>query len=526
MANSPSQISRCMPIDLANLLATALFLNGVLLAPSTQAQSITPTADGTGTQVILNGQRYDIHGGSLSGDGANLFHSFQEFGLSPGEIANFLANPQLQNILGRVTSGNASIIDGLIQVSGGSPNLYLMNPAGLVFGPNASLNVPASFTATTANRIGFGNGQWFNATGPNQFSTLTGTPNQFAFTATQPGSLVNAGNLAVPIGHNLMLLGGSIINTGNLTAPGGNITVAAVPGESLVRVSQAGMLLNLEIEPLATSGNTAPPSSSPSPSSPPSPLSLPELLTQVNAHHATGITVAADGSLHLTGSGLAIPADPNTTIISGTLNASTPHTPDPTPQAAGSINILGDQIALLGATIDASGPNRGGDIRIGGEFQGGGKLPRASQVIIDEHTKIAADAWDNGDGGRVIAWADELNRFYGNITARGGPNGGDGGFVEVSGKENLDFKGQVDVSAQQGDAGTLLLDPENITIVAGGPFIGNDLELTDNQILFSDSPGANFTISTGQILFQLLSGSVILEATNSITINSLVLCQG
>jgi filamentous hemagglutinin family protein len=128
----------------------------------TLAQSITPAADGAGTQVTPAGNRLDIHGGRLSGDGANLFHSFERFGLDAGQTANFLSNPAISNILGRVVGGNASIINGLIQVSGGNSNLFLINPAGIVFGANAQLNVPASFTATTATGIGFGQNRWFN----------------------------------------------------------------------------------------------------------------------------------------------------------------------------------------------------------------------------------------------------------------------------------------------------------------------------------------------------------------------------
>uniref|UniRef100_A0ACD5GZT2 Filamentous hemagglutinin N-terminal domain-containing protein n=1 Tax=Desertifilum tharense IPPAS B-1220 TaxID=1781255 RepID=A0ACD5GZT2_9CYAN len=67
--------------------------------------------------------------------GTNLFHSFEQFGLSEGQIANFLSSPQIQNILGRVIGGDASIINGLIQVSGGNSNLFLINPAGILFGP-------------------------------------------------------------------------------------------------------------------------------------------------------------------------------------------------------------------------------------------------------------------------------------------------------------------------------------------------------------------------------------------------------
>ncbi|HAG82912.1 MAG TPA: hypothetical protein DCL61_17560, partial [Cyanobacteria bacterium UBA12227] len=116
------------------------FFNIVVLA-----EPITRANDGTGTRVESRGNRFDIKGGSRSGDGRNLFHSFEKFGLSDGQIANFMSNPQIQNILGRVVGGDASIINGLIQVTGGNSNLYLMNPAGIVFGSQASLNVPADF---------------------------------------------------------------------------------------------------------------------------------------------------------------------------------------------------------------------------------------------------------------------------------------------------------------------------------------------------------------------------------------------
>ena len=136
-------------------------------AASANAQPIAPAPDGTNTVVTPNGNRYDISGGSLSGDRANLFHSFTQFGLSEGQTANFLTNPNIQNILGRITGGNPSLINGLIKVTGGNSNLFLMNPAGMIFGPNASLNVPGSFNASAATGIGFGNNQWFSAIGNN-----------------------------------------------------------------------------------------------------------------------------------------------------------------------------------------------------------------------------------------------------------------------------------------------------------------------------------------------------------------------
>ena len=258
------------------------------------SQAIAPAPDDTGTIVNINGQTYNITGGTLSGDGANLFHSFTQFGLDTNQIANFLSNPSIQNILGRVTGGNASIINGLIQVSGGNSHLYLINPAGILFGNNASLNVPASFTATTATSISFGN-NWFNATGTNDYATLIGTPSVFAFNPNQPGSIINAGNLTVPTGD-INLLGGTIINTGNIAAPTGNINIAAVPGSNFLRISQPGHLLSLEIIPSNPTNNPSI-----------TPLSLPQLLTEAgNISNATAITVKPDGTVQLTGSGMTV----------------------------------------------------------------------------------------------------------------------------------------------------------------------------------------------------------------------------
>jgi filamentous hemagglutinin family protein len=207
-----------------------LFYFSFFLSPSlVQAQPIAPAADGTNTVVTPTGDVFDITGGQTSANGSNLFHSFSEFGLTENQTANFISSPTIQNILSRVTGGNASFINGLIQVTGGNSNLFLMNPAGIVFGSNASLNVPASFTATTATGIGLDD-QWFNASGSNNYASLVGTPSTFAFsygdtsgnpTSQTPGAIVNAGQLAVTQGQNLTLLGGTVASTGSLEAPGG-----------------------------------------------------------------------------------------------------------------------------------------------------------------------------------------------------------------------------------------------------------------------------------------------------------------
>lgn len=498
--------SKLAPAKLAPFLAAVPLLS--VQAGAVQAQSITPANDGTNTIVTPAGNRLDITGGTVSGNGANLFHSFEQFGLTQGQIANFIANPQLQNILGRVVGNNPSIIDGLIQVSGGTPNLYLLNPAGIVFGPNASLNVPAAFTATTANGIGFGCSpagtgcEWFNATGSNNYAALVGSPNGFNFSTNQAGAIVNAGNLAVASGQTLALIGGTVVNTGQLSAPDGQILIAAVLGQNFVRLSQPGNLLSLEFIP--PSPSSSPPSSSST--------SLAQLLTGGNLGNATGLTVNPDGSVRLVSSGVTIPTTAGTAIASGNLDTSG--------QTGGAIAVLGSQVGLVGASLNASGANGGGSVYVGGDFQGQGTLPTARQTFVSRDSTINSNALQTGNGGRVIVWADQNTTFAGTITARGGALSGDGGFVEVSGKETLLFRGNVDVRAANGQTGTLLLDPVNITIIDGGPG-ADDAEVADGQIFAADGGAASFTISEEALEALGGAANVILQATNAITIQDL-----
>ncbi|MEL7034721.1 MAG: filamentous hemagglutinin N-terminal domain-containing protein [Cyanobacteria bacterium J06592_8] len=313
---------------------------------SVSSQSITPTNDGTGTQINPNGNRYDIEGGSLSQDGQNLFHSFEKFGLDDGEIANFLSNPDIRNILGRVVGGDASIIQGLIQVTGGNSNLFLMNPAGIVFGANASLNVPADFTATTATGIQF-NQNWFNAVGNNDYQALIGTPSGYNFAVDQPGVILNEGNLTLSEGSNLTLLGGTVINTGELSSPGGQITIAAVEGENLVRISQDGQLLNLEISAIKTSSGNYPIT----------PLSLPQLLTGGETTSEANTVVVSNGQVILKNSDTVIPEEPGTTIAAGRLDVSDDNT-------GGTVNIFSSSLSILESEINTSGENLSGNLLI------------------------------------------------------------------------------------------------------------------------------------------------------------------
>ena len=300
--------------------AIAIALAPALLTISpvnAQTLPITAAQDGTNTVVLPNGQRFDITGGTQAG--ANLFHSFQQFGLNQGQIANFLSQPNIQNILGRVVGGDPSVINGLIQLTGGNSNLYIMNPAGVIFGANASLNVPASFTATTANGIQVGN-SWFGMnTSASDLKNLTGTPNAFASTSpTSPltegqtsGVIVNQGNLNVSQGKSISLVGGLVINTGAIATDKGTINIVAVPDGKYVRITPEGGVLSFDL-PIATQQELGK-------ATPITGIDLPKLLagTGITAPTKTGEAIATG---HLTAANINILANRyNTTQAS--LNA-------------------------------------------------------------------------------------------------------------------------------------------------------------------------------------------------------------
>ena len=446
---------------------TTLPLAWALALPA-KAQSIVPTNDGTGTIVNQDGTQYTIQGGQFSGDGRNQFHSLDTFNVLQGETATFLTPAGIENVLTRVVGGDPSYINGLVQMLGSDANLYLINPAGLVFGASASLNVSGDFIATTATHIGLDSNTQLNAIGANNWSELIGTPTSFTFALANPGAIVNLGNLVVPIGQNLGLFGGTTLNLGTLQAPGGTISVAAVPGESLVRLSSPGNLLSLEVQSGQLPNREASATTL-------NPLTVPEMLTGGNTELAQRISVNPDGTINLLGTGQSIALEPGTNVVSGQVSVRHTDANATTPPAVG---LLGDRVMLLGANVDASAAAGGGNIFIGGDFQGNGTLPNAQHLYVDGNSNILADSLLRGDGGQVILWSDNTTQFFGSISARGaaflpGGEASNGGFVEVSSKGWLNFQGGVDTSAPNGSMGTLLLDPTNIYVVS------DDVETSD-----------------------------------------------
>jgi filamentous hemagglutinin family protein len=518
-------------------LALALAISGSLAFPTNRslAQIVPDATLGSEPSVVtpnvtirgLPANRID--GGAARG--ANLFHSFSQFNILDGQRVYF-ANPTgIENILTRVTGSNISHILGTLGVDGPA-SLFLLNPNGIIFGPNARLDIAGSFLASTAESVVFSNGFEFTAKNPQAPPLLTvSVPLGLQYRTRQPGAIANAGNLAVQPGQNITLVGGTVATTGQLRAPGGQISVAAVPGESLVQLAQGGQLLSVAptTNPQATTA-AAP--------------TLTQLLNTVSDD--TGLTVTPEAQVELKGSGTRLSAEVGTVIVSGTLDASNPAVG----QMGGTVQVLGSRVGLFDtARINVSGDAGGGTALIGGNYQGQGRLPKAIATYIAPDVTINADALGVGNGGQIVAWANDSTRVYGTLSAQGGTVAGNGGVIETSSQNFLDVSGiKVNTTAPLGVSGTWLIDPRNIiiqnsattngTFSGGNPNVftpgGDDAVISTQDIQNQLNGGTNVTITTGSTGTQegnitvadtitKTTGGVTtlrLEAANNITFNS------
>ncbi len=182
----------------------------------------------------------------------------------------------------------------------------------------------------------------------------------------------------------------------------------------------------------------------------------------------------------------------------------------------GNIRILGQRIGIYGdSTVDASGETGGGTVLVGGDQQGRNpEVPNARAVTVGPEASIRADATGQGDGGRVIVYADHTANVLGHLSARGGATGGNGGFVETSGKTNLRVARAPDTRAPAGQGGTWLIDPTNITVVSGAAD-NNVQHPGDYSAFYANGSGAE--ISVGTIYDGLYyGGTVAIHADSSV----------
>ena len=232
------------PSVFAGALATggAITLTGCLAIAFSEGRALAQVLPDASLGTKVDGN-LRITGGTTTVGGKNLFHSFTSFSVPSGQTALFDNASSIVNIFGRVTGPAVSNIQGTIKAQGNA-NLFLMNPNGIIFGPNSRLDIGGSFVGTTANAIGFPGGGVFSQTSPVApvNPVLAVNPNALFFNQTPAGAIVNQSTAGLNVGsnaspQNLFLVGGNVIfQGGKLTAPGGQVVLGGLAEEGVVEI--------------------------------------------------------------------------------------------------------------------------------------------------------------------------------------------------------------------------------------------------------------------------------------------------
>ncbi|MCC7122649.1 MAG: filamentous hemagglutinin N-terminal domain-containing protein [Gammaproteobacteria bacterium] len=467
-------------------------------------------ANPTAPAVVHGSVAFSRQGGVLTvTNSPSAIINWQTFSINPGELTRFIQQSAQSAVLNRVVGQHPSQILGALQSNG---RVFIVNPSGIVFGSGSQIDV-AGLVASSL-----------------KLSDADFLAGRLKFTdAPGAGAVVNQGAIVTPRGGTVYLIAPQVENSGIIVSPHGEIVLAA--GRSVELVDAGSPNLRVEItapadavvnlgEALAQGGRVAFAASA---------------IRQDGVVNADSAVVDESGRILLKASGgVALGAGSRTSasgpsggsvsvqagdtaLISGTVEAKG------SAGNGGTIHLLGDKVGLLGAAaVDASGAGGGGTVLVGGDLHGGNPGVRnASAAFFGPDATIRVDATERGDGGRAIVWSDGTTRAYGAISARGGIAGGDGGFVEVSGKRSLDYRARANVGASSGRGGTLLLDPSDITLVGAGGTLDPELNgSADPNILFADGGVAN-TLSVAELTAGFGAGdTIVLEATNNINVST------
>ncbi|MBQ0731768.1 MAG: filamentous hemagglutinin N-terminal domain-containing protein, partial [Oleispira antarctica] len=515
-------------------LFTSILLANALLGASSyagpQGGNITHGSGSIGTQGNTT---------SILQNSNQLMIDWNSFNVNSNETVNFHQPGASSVALNNILQYDASRINGQINANG---QVILINPRGLIFGSGAEINTAGLIVSSLSiAKKSFLNGEF-------AFKDLDDSQ----------GVIINNGAIHASSGG-ITLLGESVINNGIIQAELGYINLAAGK-QAFLSFDEQGFLgvkidqdvinneLGLEqaienngelsaggrvaISAKVTSGlfdrainNTGMiratgfnlPTADESPS-----ISL-------NSNGDINNSGTLDVSNHQTVSNNNTPVQTNggqvviegkQIIHTGIIDVSSDF------GKGGKVDILGDQVGLAGvAIVNADGEQGGGDIQIGGSYQGkDSQVKNAEATYVGEGTKISANAGTTGDGGDIVVWADNTTRYYGDIEAKGGSESGNGGDVEVSGKQNLSFDGSVDTSAENGLSGELLLDPATLTIVGEAEAETPHTHVDDaiGQVTFDVPEPDDASIKASTVVNLLETNNVRLTATDSIIVDSAI----
>jgi len=446
---------------------------------------------------MANPQTMNIHQGT-----PKAIMNWQQFSIARPEAVHFVQPSAAATALNRVVGVDPSEIHGLLSANG---RVFLINPNGLLVGPTGRIET-AGFVASTLDMANqdFLNGNYVFVQDPGK--PLSAILNQGLIRADQ-------GNVSL-IAPGVENQGEILASLGTVSLGAGEQVTLAFAGNEMIRFAidapVTGKVIGPDGEPmedtLLNSGTISADGGEVILSARSAFDAVKSVVNNTGVIEATTIE-EQNGIIRLDGGDQGIVYNSGTLDVSGMDEGET----------GGEVRITGNKVGLVHySKILARGRRGGGKVLIGGDFQGKNPdVQNASRTYVGADSIINADAIDSGDGGKIIVWSDEVTRFCGEISARGGAEGGDGGFAEVSGKQSLDFQGTVDLSAPIGATGTLLLDPANIIISDADGSQNN--EVSDNEVLFADNGASTF--NTQPSAFENVDASVTLQAITDITMS-------
>ncbi|MBV1961539.1 MAG: filamentous hemagglutinin N-terminal domain-containing protein, partial [Immundisolibacteraceae bacterium] len=550
---APTQVFGLNP--LSRIIRTSLLSVGAVVLPGV---AVAAPQDG----AIVAGQ------GAISSQGTvttinqvsnRLAAEWGSFNISPEELVKFVQPSTSAIALNRILDQSPSQIFGAIEANG---RLILTNPNGMMFAPSASVNVHSLIASGLDLSV----------------SDFMAGDLRFDF-SQGAGTVVNRGLMAAANGGSINLIGGAVANEGTIIADYGQVNLGAgqtatldFDGDGLIHFAIDGDLLS------DASGTGVAVSNSGTIQANGGQILLAaraaknvfsQVVNNSGIIRAQGIDTSG-GVVRLVGNGAvansglidvsAVAADYQGGTIdiagesvsnSGALLAnadsgtggfihlestdtSTVVDADISARAeqagvGGHIELLGNVVELTGAvTVDASGADGGGVILVGGDYKGSNPdVQNAEETTIEEGVTLSADALIEGDGGKIIVWSDVTTRFSGQLFARGGVMGGNGGFAELSAKKNLFIRSlteQVHISAVFGANGTLLLDPNDINIGTGDDIVGTGGDVTGSPEAantLDDEDIEDFLENTGSLIIETTGagGSGDILIANGVTIN-------
>jgi filamentous hemagglutinin family protein len=367
---SQSLLHQWWQLRLASLLALLAAIAGA--NECALAQIVPDNTLGQESSVVIPSPNFDlIDGGAIRG--GNLFHSFEQFNVKEGGRAIFRNPNGIENIISRVTGGNRSEIFGRLGVLG-TANLFLINPSGIIFGPNAQLTIRGSFVATTANAIGFGEQGLFNASASNSPALLTVNPSALLFNQIAK-SITNQSTtgLQLPANQSLLLVGGDVnLEGGKLSVLNGRVELGGLAGEGTVG-------LNIDDKNLR--------------------LSFPDNVVRADVSLTKGATVQTSferGVGSQLGTGDILLQGRRVTIADGSQIVANNTGAEP----GGTLIVRASELVeVLGASrllAETFGVETGGDLTI-----------ETRKLIIRDGSEIAAGTFNSGQGGTVTVRASD-----------------------------------------------------------------------------------------------------------------------